>query len=95
MLYSLATRYCLHSLRVLDLGFHVSNPAAIVEGLHVWNHNDRPLSTFDYIRNPPDLEDGVGFRVLDLKTFFPSVPVQDFIEMLDEVQELLENHNPA
>ena len=95
VLFSLATRYCLHALRALGIGLHVSDPVAIVESIHAWNRRVRPQDSSQTLETLPQLNSDLQFRVLDLKSFFPSVPVPEFIEMLNEVEQLLRRLNPT
>ena len=47
-LYHLGGKFCLHTLRTLNAGFHISNPRAFVEKVHRFNNTNRPVSDEEY-----------------------------------------------
>ena len=93
-LYQLGGKFCLHTLRTLNAGFHLSNPRAFVERVHRYNETVRPVSDIEYHRTMQHDEERLTVRVFDLKNFFPEVPHEMFDRYLRLAICLLLLRNP-
>ena len=65
-LYQLGGKFCLHTLRTLNAGFHLSNPGAFVERIHRYNETSRPVSDVDYYATMHNDAESLMVRVFDL-----------------------------
>ena len=90
----LVGKFCLHTLRTLNAGFHISNPRAFVERVHRYNTTTRPSSDEEYYHQIYDDDDVLNIKIFDLRNFFPEVPHEAFDVLLRFAISLLLTRNP-
>ena len=93
-LYHLAGKFCLHTLRTLNAGFHLSNPRGFTEKVHRFNNTARPILDTQYSETMHEDCGTLVVRVFDLKNFFPEVPHAEFDALLRLAICLLLLRNP-
>ena len=66
-LYHLAGKFCLHTLRTLNAGFHLSNPRGFTEKVHRFNNTARPVLDTQYSKT---MHNDPGDLMVRILTFF-------------------------